>query len=248
MRMRLGLGAGRDARADASVIAVDTSVVVAAFASWREGQPTAVAALGKGTRLTMRIVMTVTLLLALLPATTAMGQTENRIRLQGIWSSPTGDLQEEELTIEADEAFGARLAWEFLFGGRFGVELAAASSEHEVAGTIGPLSVTVGDLRVTPVTASFLYHFTPGATADFYAGGGAAHVNFGDVDLEDGSGSFSVDHDFTFTVQAGVDLFRGEAWGLSGAVQYIAADAEDETGETLGVEPVIVSLGAVVRF
>lgn len=193
----------------------------------------------------MRILKITALLLLLLPAT-AMAQVENRLRIQGIWSNPTGDLTDQGVTIEADDAFGAQVAWEFLFTPSFGLEIAAATSEHDVEGRLGNVSVDVGELRVTPVTASLLYHFTPGATADFYVGGGAAYVNYGDVkgDL----GTVEVDDDFTFTLQAGVDVSLGGAWGLTGGVKYIDTEAEDETGEALGIEPVIVSFGAVFRF
>lgn len=194
----------------------------------------------------MRILKITALLLVLLPAT-AMAQVENRLRLEGIWSNPTGDLTDQGVTLEADDAFGVQVAWEFLFTPSFGVEVAAATSEHEVTASGGGVSVDVGDLRVTPVTASLLYHFTPGATADFYVGGGAAYVNYGDVD-SNGFGTVEVDDDFTFTVQAGVDVSLGGAWGLTGGVQYIDTEAEDEVGDALGIEPVIVSFGAVLRF
>lgn len=194
----------------------------------------------------MRLLTVSALLLALLPST-ARAQVENRVRLQGIISNPTGKFAVGNLDLDAADAWGGQLAWEVLFAEKLGLELAAATANHDIKFGFGPATSKVGELRVTPTTASVLYQFRPDAGVDPYVGGGAAYVFYGDVSSDD-LGDLRIDDDFTFTVQAGVDLRFGGAWGVSGGLKYVDTDAVDETGEALPIDLVIISAGALFRF
>jgi outer membrane protein W len=197
-------------------------------------------------------------LLALLPVA-AGAQVEHRLRLQGTWSHPTDQFSEEDedgdVEIAADDEVGIRLAYELLFSERWGVELAAGTSTHDVeVDAEGPFGgqFTIGELRVTPVTASLLYHFAPQGRTDFYLGGGLAYVDYGDFDFVDGGDdsptpSAQVDADLTYTLQAGVDIELTEAWGLAGNVQWIDTDADIED-EALPFAPLVVGAGVALRF
>ncbi len=195
------------------------------------------------------------LLLAMLPAV-AVAQVEGRFRIQGTWSSPTDEFREPDeggdLVTRADGAVGARLGYELLLAGRWGVELAAGTSRHDIGeGRVGHGRQDVATLRVTPMTASVLYHFTPQAKADFYLGGGAAYVRYGDIELTDpdviGSHSLAVDADLTYVLQAGVDVKLNDRWGLSGGLQWIDTKAKI-AGQALPISPVVAGAGVALRF
>lgn len=196
------------------------------------------------------------LLLAMLPAA-AVAQVEHRFRIQGTWSNPTDELRDPDeggdVVIEAEDAFGARLGYELLFRHHWGVELAAGTTRHDVAVEAGGFRVDLARLRVTPITASLLYHFTPQSKADFYLGGGAAYVDYGDFEftganLDDPDRtSFAVDADLTYTLQAGVDVRLNDRWGLGGNLQWIDTDAEIED-EALPISPLVVGAGVTLHF
>jgi outer membrane protein W len=192
------------------------------------------------------------LLLALLPAV-ALAETEQRFRIQGTWSHPLDELHESDggadFTLGADDAFGLRLGYELLFADHWGVELAAGSTRHDIRARYEDESVKVARLRLTPITASVLYHFTPHAKADFYLGGGAAYVRYGDYEITflGDDASFDVDSDLTFALQTGVDVKLNDRWGLAGSLQWIDTDAKIED-DKLPVSPLQVGAGVVLRF
>jgi outer membrane protein W len=196
----------------------------------------------------------------------AAAEVEQRFRIQGTWSSPTDRFRESDVdgdvVIEAEDAFGGRFAYEVLFADRWGAELAAGTARHDVSveaeGAFFPSSgFDLGTIRVTPITASLLYHFDPHGKADFFFGGGAAWVDYGDFQLHgtfvdpDDDDSFPVDPDLTYTLQAGIDLRLGDRWGLTGNVQWTDTDAElddADDGETLPISPIVVGGGVALRF
>jgi outer membrane protein len=201
------------------------------------------------------------LMMAVLPAAAA-AEVEQRFRIQGTWSNPTDEFRDPDedgaVVIEAEDEIGGRIGYELLFGDRWGAELAVGTARHDVSvsGVPGP-RFDIGRIRVTPVTASLLYHFQPRGRVDFFLGGGAAYVDYGDFELtlpvsdpEDPS-SFAVKSDLTYTLQAGLDLKLNDRWGLTGNVQWIDTDAQfadDEEEDELPIAPLVVGAGVALRF
>jgi outer membrane protein W len=201
------------------------------------------------------------LMLAMLPAAAA-AEVEHRFRIQGTWSNPTDEFREPDedgdAVLEAEDELGVRIGYELLFRERWGVELAAGTTRHDVSASYGSSQrFELARIRVTPITASLLYHFNPRGKADFFLGGGAAYVHYGDFELSvpftdpDDNNSFAVKSDLTYTLQAGLDLKLNDRWGLTGNVQWIDTDAEfadDEDGDKLPIAPLIVGAGVALRF
>jgi outer membrane protein W len=200
-------------------------------------------------------------LLALVPVAAA-AQTEHRIRVQGTWSTATDEAREADedgdITIGLDDAVGGRLAYEVPFARRWGVELGVGTATHDVTLETGGESFEPAELRVAPLTASLLYHLTPGSRADFFVGGGLAYVDYGDYEITLGGSqgvSFPVDADLTYTLQAGIDGSIDERWGWTAGLQWIDAEADvrvendgvTET-ETLPIAPLVAGAGLVFRF
>jgi outer membrane protein W len=199
--------------------------------------------------------------LALLPAGAA-AQVEQRVRIQGTWSNPTDEFRERDVdgdfVIEAEDELGWRLGYEVLFRDHWGAELAASTTRHDIEGSGGfAPSLEFARIRITPITASLLYHFNPRGKADFFLGGGAAYVDYGDFELTfagldpDDDNSFSVEPDLTYTLQAGLDVKLTDRWAVTGNVQWIDTDAEfddEDGGDSLPISPVIVGAGVALRF
>lgn len=203
----------------------------------------------------MRIPKSVPVLaLALLGAAPVLGQAGQRLRLQGLYVDPTADLTEDFLTIEAEAAFGARVAWELLFTERIGLEVGLGTSEHDLAASIGEFDLEVGSTRIVPLTASLLVHLTPASGADLYFGGGLAHVRYGDLEIrvpDEPVERLEIEDDTTWQVQVGVDVAVGPAWGVDFGLQYVATDAVIDAGDEsdrLPVDPLIAAAGVVFRF
>lgn len=201
----------------------------------------------------MRIFRFALVISLLLPAV-ASAQDAGRFRIQGLWANPTGDLKEDDVTIEADDAYGIRFAWEFLWSERFGLELGAATSDHDLLATSEGIEMNVADTRMTPITATINLHFAPGAQADFYVGVGAAYVLYDDVTVkvpDEPAEKFSVDDELTWMVQVGLDVPVGDRFGLTFAVQYIdteldAGSADDHT--VVPIEPWVAAAGLLIHF
>jgi outer membrane protein W len=194
------------------------------------------------------------LALALLGAAPGLAQSGQRVRLQGLYVHPSGDLTDEGLTLEADDAFGARVAWELLFTDRIGLEVGLATSEHDLVASIAGFELEFASTRLQPLTASLLVHLTPADGADVYFGGGLAHVRYDDLEVrvpDEPVERVDLDDNTTWQVQAGVDVAVGAAWGLSLGLQYVATEATFEGGdesENLPIEPLVAAAGVVFRF
>jgi outer membrane protein W len=178
----------------------------------------------------------------------------NRVRIEGIAVQPTDRLDQGGLQVEADSGSGARLAWEHVWNGRYGLELGGAVSSHASKASVGGVDISVGEVRMTPVTASFLFHPRARRRFDPFVGAGLALVRYGDVEFEllgSPPERSAIDDDLTWTVQAGFDLGFNGPYGLSFALQYLAADARlaDVPGApTLPLRPWVGAVGLLIRF
>jgi outer membrane protein W len=179
---------------------------------------------------------------------------DQRIRLQGIWVSPSGGFEGQGLSIDVEGALGGRVAWEHLWSSRYGLELAAATSVHGSRATFDEAGLPVSDARILPLTAAFNLHLPSGGKSDLFVGAGLAYVRFSNVEVAfpgEPNQRFKVDDDLTWLAQAGLDLPLGRSLGLSLGLQYLAADAKLHVlGGTadVAVEPWVVATGLLIRF
>lgn len=192
--------------------------------------------------------------LALVVSTPALAEDDQRFRLHAIWVSPSDGFADQGLTIDADDALGGRVAWERVWGGRYGLELAASTTVHSSSSSFEGAAVSVGDTRLVPATAAFNLHFAAGSRIDLYAGAGLAYVSYSDVEVAfPGAPNerFAIDDELTWLAQLGVDVPIGQTLGLSFGLQYLAAEAELQVlggVAELSIEPWIGQAGLLVRF
>lgn len=209
------------------------------------------------------------------------GDRPHLVRFGGAYVVPTGDLTEDgffvedlgdgtrlefqgDLTIEAVEAFGPFVSYEYRLSPRIGLEAAVTSTRHDVDGTLdGTLqqidnlsgevlaemaleeTATVGDVSLMPLTLGLNVHLLGEDGLDLYVGPVAGYVWFGDLEIE--GETVAIDDDVTFGAVLGLDVPLGDRWIVGGAVRYLAVSADLE-GESLGVDPWVVHAHAGVRF
>lgn len=192
--------------------------------------------------------------LALVVSTPALAEDGQRFRLQAVWVSPSDGFAGQGLEIDVDDALGGRVAWERVWGGRYGLELAVSTTVHSSRSSFEGAEVSVGDARLTPATAAFNVHFAGGSRSDLYAGAGLAYVGYSDVEVAfPGAPNerFAIDDELTWLAQLGVDVPIGSSLGLSLGLQYLAAEAELHVlggAAELSIEPWIAQAGLLVRF
>jgi outer membrane protein len=146
--------------------------------------------------------------------------------------------------------------------GFFSDAIAAEVGISRTTSNLGTGSFALGTLRMTPVTATMQYHFTPRSFADFYVGGGAAYAFFGpirngrDLPLFDIS-SIEFEDDFGWLVNAGTNFRIRDRWGLNLDAKYMRFNVSTSARLTDGsrtdktsirLSPLTVAAGISYRF
>ena len=152
------------------------------------------------------------------------------------------------MSLGAQSALGGRLAYEYLFTERFGLEVGLATSQHDYVLMIVNGVPRASDFRLTPLTLAGNLHFGDSKRVDPFFGVGVAYVTIGDFSARGNSVETSVDTELTWTAQFGMDIFmKKKNWGLALDVSYLNFRADAGAGE-LGVETLNIFAGVAWRF
>ncbi len=194
-----------------------------------------------------------------------------QLRFGGVWVDPDLSVDEVQndgsrVRAEADSQLGLRLALEYRFSPRLGVEFGALWAEPDVEVTIDGVVFCLcrleasDSLRFTSLTAGLNVHLTPEGPVDFYVGPLIAWVLYGDLGFRFSVGgltdtvAFSSSDELAWGVQAGVDVPFGDGpWALNLAAQYLdttlGVRAEDDGARSeIGFDPLVFSLGFSYRI
>lgn len=177
---------------------------------------------------------------------------------------------EGTLTLEPQSEVALLLGYERRVTDLFGVEFMVWNAKHDVDGRFNgeywlldsgtgeliehgaiQFAETLGDVKVTPLTAGLNFHLTRQSRFDLYVGPTIGYVLYGDLDI--GDERLSIDDDFTWGAAFGVDLPMGDkGWMFSGALRYLDTEASPDdlgpTDESLDVSPWVVQVSAGYRF
>ena len=187
------------------------------------------------------------LILAFGGSSLLLGADDQRLRAQlGYVSSPT-ELFPGDVSLGAQSALAERLAYEYLFTERFGLEVGLATSQHEYVLAIVNGVPRGSDFRLTPLSLVGNVHFGDSKRVDPFFGAGVAYVTIGDFSARGNSVETSVDAELTWTAQFGMDIFMKKNWGLAFDVSYLNFRADAGAGE-LGVETLNIFAGVAWRF
>lgn len=165
---------------------------------------------------------------------------------------------EEDVRVRFDSGsgFGAgfsRMLWQHVSGEIAVFKTSSSANVREGSANVADL----GDIDLTPITASLRYHFRPGQTVDVYVGGGLAYVGVDDLDSPDlrtiGSAPVRLDNKTTASLGGGLLISFGKRWGVALDARYIPLEISghipDETGTVkVDMNPLLVSGGVRLRF
>ena len=194
----------------------------------------------------------------ILGSTPLFAESEERFRFQlGYVSSPSEIFHSGGVLLGLEDAPGARFAWEHKFSDRFGLEVGAATSDHDFALSSGSHGSRETSFRMTPLTLMGNLHFADSDRVDPFFGGGLAYVFVTDYVPLGETESVSVDPELTWTVQYGIDIALGKRelfqplarkWNLALSVSYLPQSAGASAGPgELSLESFQFHAGATLR-
>jgi hypothetical protein len=144
--------------------------------------------------------------------------------------------------VKASNELGFQLGGEFR-SGSLGLALDYLQSRHELSQSASGLS---GSADFHPISASLLLHL-PLPLLDLYGGPTASYVNWGDLELQNGTKQ-SVDPKFGLGFTVGADLPLAPMIAVGGSMRWLKVEAETSGVGAVSVDPLISTLGMSVRF
>jgi len=166
----------------------------------------------------------------------------------GVFSvNPTSDTVIMGMNNELTTAYGPQGSFEWYFADRFGVEGGggwAFDADIKMDGNV------FAGVSILPLTAGINWHPVRTPKVDWGIGVLASVVVYSDFTFVDtGMGtvtSVETDADAGLGVQTFLDIGSGR-WGASFGVKWLDSDF-DLGGQSLSVDPIIISAGARLRF
>jgi outer membrane protein W len=184
----------------------------------------------------------------------AWAESEMKIRFGAVYSTATSDLTEGGQTIEAQPTTGFQASFEYRFSSLLGIEPALAFANYDVdTMESGFPDLEIGEVDLTTFTANLNFHLLGESGIDLYVGPTVGYAFWGDLESALLAEKFPVKDDFIYGANIGVGVPFGQSgWGFSGALNWLAAEAELEDADPgdspLGVDPLQVKVGVYYRF
>jgi outer membrane protein W len=160
--------------------------------------------------------------------------------------------------LDFDEDIGYGISYTRYWSDRLALEFAAqrlsANAEITISGPGVEETFDAGEIELTALSAVAQWHFGGAGRFDPYIGGGLAYVT-GNVDViaEDPEETEEVEleNETTWVANAGVNFRITDAISIGADAKYINYEPQaedDETGETLDVNPLVISAAVKLRF
>jgi outer membrane protein W len=200
-------------------------------------------------------VTVVTLVLALACGVTFADDARNNVRARVDYVMPSDGGASllfkpigATLAVEPDPAWGGEVGYERRVSETIGINLAVATSKHDLnfQREANRGSGTLGQLTMTPITASVFVHLSPESRSDFYLGGGLAYVHY-DMDWSDEELSSDVEGGVSLVLEMGLDVPLGSVVAVSFNARYTNTTADFE-GQSLALDPVTLGVGLTLMF
>lgn len=155
---------------------------------------------------------------------------------------------------EADNAVVPEVDFSYFFTDNIAAELIVATSPHDLSAkgtSLGDLDL--GDTMILPPTLTVQYHFSPKSQFSPYVGAGINYTMTYNEDDGKDTTALEADNGFGWALQAGMDYWVDEHWGLNFDVKkiWVDVDASINNGAITGnveLDPWIVGAGVSYRF
>jgi outer membrane protein len=176
-------------------------------------------------------------------------------------NSSSSEILDTGTTIDVDSAWTLEVDITYMFSEHVGLELIAATSEHDLSTTGGALGgADAGSVWVLPPTLTLQYFFGTGKIRP-YIGAGINYTVFYSYDLSDDLAGLGItdvkfSNSFGFDGNIGIDFSLGGNWLLNADIKYIqiSTDADLRVGSdtldtiSVDVDPWVFGIGAGIRF
>lgn len=213
--------------------------------------------------MTRKMCLVFTLMLLVLPAI-AQAQEGWIFRARIIDIAPdasSSQILDTGTTVDVDSAWTLEVDLTYMFSENVGLELIAATANHDLTTTGGALGgADAGSVWVLPPTLTLQYFFGTGDIRP-YIGAGINYTVFYGYDLSADLANLGItdvtfSNSFGFDGDIGVDFYFGDKWLINADIKYIqiSTDARLKVGsETLDtiavdVDPWVFGIGAGIRF
>jgi outer membrane protein len=213
--------------------------------------------------MTRKMCLVFALMLIVLPAI-AQAQENWIFRVRAIDISPdssSSEILDTGTYVDVDSAWTLEVDATYMFSERVGLELIAATAQHDLSTTGGALGgADAGSVWVLPPTLTLQYFFGSGKIRP-YVGAGINYTVFYNYDLSEdladlGITNVTFSNSFGFDGDIGVDISLGGNWLLNADIKYIqiSTDARLKVGSdtldtiSVDVDPWVFGIGAGIRF
>jgi outer membrane protein len=164
-------------------------------------------------------------------------------------------------TVDVDSAWTLEVDLTYMFSENVGLELIAATANHDLATTGGALGgANAGSVWVLPPTLTLQYFFGTGEIRP-YVGAGINYTVFYSYDLSAdlaglGITDVTFSNSFGFDGNIGIDFYIGDKWLINADIKYIqiSTDADLRVGSDIldtiavDIDPWVFGIGAGIRF
>ncbi len=212
----------------------------------------------------VKVVVLAAVVLLIVPQVVSAQESKNTVRLSAEYISPTGDFTgvillddlEAEAKLQADEALGAEVGYEYRYSDLLGLEANLAYTKHDIRLSALGVDEKVGDVTFMPLLFGANFHLFRGKKVDFYVGPTLGLAMFGDINQTGAASgpSIKTKDKFTWGGALGLDVPFGSHWAFTAGAKYLVLDAETDAAEVLGeniklgFDPWIVRAGIAYRF
>ena len=174
----------------------------------------------------------------------------------------SGEIGDTGSEISVDDATTLEVDVTYMFTDRVGLEVIAATTEHDLAASAGALDgASAGSVKVLPPTAVLQFHPMPGGLFDFYLGAGINYTYFYSYDLSADLAGLGVtdvkfDNSIGFAGDIGFNVNLNENFHINADVKYITigTDADIKVGSdtldkvSVDIDPWVFGVGVGYRF
>ena len=174
-----------------------------------------------------------------------------RGRIIGIFADGDGYVKEAPtLKTDVGDAVTPEFDITYFFTDNIAAELIAGTAQHEVTAGVNDL----GETWILPPTLTLQYHFTPDKKFSPYVGAGINYSYFYGEDDGAGFDNLEVDGGFGFALQAGVDYWLNDHWGINLDAKYIDLEVDAHVNNKalnaydVDLNPWVLGVGVSYRF
>mgnify|MGYP001049727342 CR=1 FL=1 len=171
---------------------------------------------------------------------------------------PTDDysetVDEYTITMEADDAIGYGLGYEYYHNELMSFAASIWFADHDVTIDV-PDELTVlaeydyGSVAWMPILFDANFHVLKGKPVDLYLGPTLGYSMWDDWEFE--GDTQKIKDQFVYGLNFGLDVPFAENWAFTAGLRYLFVEAEpdeDDSGDAIGVDPLVLTVGIGYKF